>query len=87
MSARAKPKTMTASDRAALLAELQEALSRLYMGAQAFSYALKTEPHTALEVFDIDPARFGRLRSYVGPISLKANKLRVRSLARKFMRK
>jgi hypothetical protein len=87
MTARAKPKIMTPNDRAALWAELQEALSRFYMGAQSFSYAFNTEPHAALEVFDKDPARFGRLRSYVGPISLTANKLRVRRLARKLMPK
>lgn len=73
------------SDRVALQAEFEEALARLYMGAQSFSYAFKTEPQAALEAFDKDPARYGPLRSYVGPISLKANKARVRSLARKLM--
>lgn len=73
-------------DRAALQAELEDALSRLYMGAQTFSYTFNTEPQAALDAFDKDPARFGRLRSYVGPISLKANKMRVRSLARRLMR-
>lgn len=73
------------SDRVALQAEFEEALARLYMGGQSFSYTFKTEPESALEAFDKDPARFGRLRSYVGPISLKANKLRVRSLARKLL--
>lgn len=71
--------------RAALQAEFEEALARLYMGAQSFSYAFKTGPQAALDAFDKDPARFGRLRSYVGPISLKAYKLRVRSLARKII--
>lgn len=75
----------TLPDRKALQAEFDEALNRLYMGAESFSYTFKTDPQAALEAFDKDPAKFGRLRSYVGPISLKTNKLRVRSLARKLM--
>lgn len=73
------------ADRDDLQAEFEKALARLYMGGQLFSYAFKTEPQAALDAFDKDPAKFGPLRSYVGPISLKANKQRVRSLARKLM--
>lgn len=67
--------------------ELAAALARLYMGGQSFTHALETDPDAALTALCERPEQFGRLRSYVGPISVKANIARVRCLARKLTHK
>lgn len=73
-------------DVVALQAAFDDALQRLYMGPQSFGYEFRQNPEAALAAFDVNPAKFGPLRDYVGPISLKANTRRVRSLARKLSR-
>lgn len=75
------------SSDAQLKLDLTAALKRLYMGGETFSYAFQTDPDAALADLNDRPEQFGRLRNYVGPISLKANIARVRSLARKLTHK
>lgn len=75
------------SSDAQLKLELKAALERLYMGGETFSYAFQIDPDTALAGLNDRPEQFGRLRNYVGPISLKANIARVRRLARKLTHK
>lgn len=67
--------------------DLKAALERLYMGGETFSYAFQIDPDAALAALNDRPEQFGRLRNYVGPISLKTNIARVKSLARKLTHK
>lgn len=60
--------------------DLTRALQRLYMNTRAVSAAIRHDPDVAISRFKTDPTVFGALRTYVGPLSLKANIARVRRL-------
>lgn len=61
---------------------LAAAAAKLYMEPKAFLVAFKKDQAQALAAFTADPTRFGRLRTYVGAVSLKANITRVKRLAK-----
>jgi hypothetical protein len=64
---------------------LRDALDRLYMGGHSFIGALAESPTEAVARLKADPAQFGRLRSYVGPIMLNRNLQDVLRLARQYL--
>ena len=64
---------------------LAAAAARLYMEPKAFLTAFKKDSAQALAAFTADPTRFGRLRTYVGVVSLKANITRVKRLAKQIV--
>lgn len=67
--------------------DLLTALDRLYMDARSFKTAFKRDPAATISAFLEEPTRFGALRTYVGPLSIKANIARVRRLLLKIQRK
>lgn len=62
--------------------ELYLALNRVYMGRSSFPLALASNPTEAIAQLIANPARFGKLRSYLGSIMLKRHLSAVSRIAR-----
>jgi hypothetical protein len=64
---------------------LRDALDRLYMGGHSFLGSFVENPNETIAQLKANPAQFGRLRSYVGPIMLKRNLQDVLRVARQYL--
>lgn len=66
---------------AELRAQLKLALHAVYMSDSTFLIIFDQTPEQAIAAFRKSPEIFGKLRSYLGPTTLKKNMARVAKLA------
>ena len=66
--------------------QIAETLALLYMGPSRFLKVFAETPDQAIVALKSKPESFGRLRTYLGPISVQAAKTRLLRLARKLRR-